>query len=106
MGGLTLENLLGAPAQKPPKKKKEKVKVKAKVKAPSNGVKRRTLELCKYIDVGPQEIRDAHLKTAVFPSEKPELEKMVHVVHHCSVSDFLRDFLIREYDKAKREGTI
>jgi hypothetical protein len=52
------------------------------------------------------EARDAHLKAAVFPSEKPLLEHMVRVVHQCTMSDFLRDFLLREYATAKQAGKV
>lgn len=108
-GGLTLDNLLpSSTTEKREPKARARSQPKAqKPKTESNGaVKRRTTALCAFIDVGPHEIRDAHLKAAVFPSEKPEFERMVEIVHGKSVSDLLREYLIGEYDKAKREGKI
>lgn len=99
MAGLTLESLLA-----PPPSNHEAV---VEIAPPrEDGVKRRTTALCSHIPVGPEEIRDAHLKAAVFPSEKPEFERMAEVVFGMSMSDLLRDYLMREYSKAKAEGKL
>lgn len=99
--GLTLESLL--PGTKPAEKPQPRT---APRTFSPGGKKRRTTLMSENIAVGADEIREAHLKTAVFPSEKTALERMAQTVHGQSVSDLLREYLLSEYDKASREGKI
>jgi hypothetical protein len=55
---------------------------------------------------GPVEVREAHVKAAVLPSEKPRFEHLAKVVHQKTMSDFIRDFLLEELERAQARGLM